>query len=111
MLYLAGLMVAAGLIIRQPLFSLGAILALPVSLLLHRWLAVSLVRVEGLPPLRAQNILLGRALLRMAFFLLILLAAAPLGAAFLLGVLSGLVLEMLSYFTEALWLVLKKGGK
>ncbi|MDN5347028.1 MAG: hypothetical protein PWP65_592 [Clostridia bacterium] len=111
MLCLGGIMAAGGLMFKQPLFSLGVLVALPVSLLMYRWMAATLVKVEKLPPRRAHNILLGRALLRMFLFFPILAAAALPGPAFLLGVLSGLVLQMLSHFTEAVWLVVKKGGK
>ncbi|MGI9952102.1 hypothetical protein V3F56_07035 [Moorellaceae bacterium AZ2] len=108
MLVLGVVLAAVGLLAHQPLYSAGVVAALPVSLGFYMWLVRSVEGAEGLTPGEAQNVFLRRALIRMGLFLALLLLAAVGGPSFLLGVLSGLLLQMLSYLVEAFFLVWRK---
>lgn len=77
-------------------------MTLPVSLGFYCWLVRAVEGAAGLTPSQAQNVFLRRALIRMGLFLIMLLLATLGGPAFLLGVLSGSILQMLSYMMEAL---------
>lgn len=102
MLVLGLLMAAVGFMLRQPGYSAGVLMALPVSLGFYRWLVRAAEGAAAQEAREAQNIFLRRALIRMGIFFVMLLLASFGGPAFLLGVLSGLILQMLSYMMEAL---------
>lgn len=108
MLVLGAALATGGFVARQPLYSAGVLVALPVSLGLYLWLLRSVKGAEGLTPGEAQKVFMRRAFIRMGLCWAVLLLSAGGGPAFLLGVLSGLVLQMLSYLVEAFFLVWRK---
>ncbi|HBT46373.1 MAG TPA: hypothetical protein DEA73_00605 [Peptococcaceae bacterium] len=108
MVALGAALAAGGFLARQPLYSAGVLAALPVSLGLYLWLLRSVRGAEGLTPGEAQRVFMRRALIRMGLFWAVLLVSAAGGPAFLLGVLSGLLLQMLSYLVEAFFLAWRK---
>ncbi|MGB9663134.1 MAG: hypothetical protein ACPL5F_14175 [Moorellaceae bacterium] len=108
MLFLGLLMAAAGFLVRQPGYSAGVMAALPVSLGFYRWLSRAVRGDPGVPPGKAQSVFLRRAFIRMGLFLILLFLAGFGGPAFLLGVLSGLILQCLSYMLEALLLLWRR---
>lgn len=79
----------------------GILAGLPVSLVNH-FLVFTAMRGLGDPQdPRAGYRLMQRMLLRLVLAVVMLLAAAPLGLEVLLGVLTGLLAEVLVYFGDA----------
>lgn len=105
MLIWAGLLISGGLFLNKFSFSMGVLLALPVSVAFYRWSERAVEGTSHLSPAKAYNTFLARALVRMGVSLVILVLASLKGPAFLLGVLGGLILPMLAYFTEAVTLL------
>lgn len=108
MLVWAVLLIGGGLFLKELSFSLGVLLALPVSFLSHCWLERVVESPSHLPPGKAYHSFLARALVRMGINFVFLALAALKGPAFLLGVLGGLILPMLAYFTEAVTLFIPR---
>ncbi|SMC00092.1 hypothetical protein SAMN00808754_3279 [Thermanaeromonas toyohensis ToBE] len=100
----AGVLIGGGLFLKELSFSLGVLLALPVSFLFQYWLERAVERTGHLSPGRAYYTFLARALARMSVSFFLLVLAAVKGPAFLLGVLGGLILPMLAYLAEAVTL-------
>ena len=93
----AGIVAAAG----HPLAAAGVLAGMPVGML-NYWLILAAVRrSRELPPAEANRMVLRRTLGRMALAGAALLLAVRGGPEFLLGVLGGLILEVLTYLGEA----------
>lgn len=110
MLMLAAVAAVAGVGGGYYAYAAGVGMALPVSLLLLRWQAAAVENLDNLPPGKAFNRFFGRALARSLLAVAVLGAAAAGGIAFLFGVLTGLVLEVLVYMGEAVLIICRKGG-
>ncbi|MBO8142652.1 MAG: ATP synthase subunit I [Firmicutes bacterium] len=98
----AGLVVAvAALAAGFPKAALGVLAGMPVGAVNYWLTSSSLGRGQGALDPRASARLMQRNLLRQALAVAALVAAAPMGIEFLLGVLAGVVTEMLTYFWDA----------
>ncbi len=103
--------VTIALLLGYHIYALGVALATPIAWLLHRWQIAALSSLEGLPPRRATAKLLTRSLLRLIASLTLLGLSILGGETFLFGVLTGLLLQVMAYTGQALYTMVKKGGK
>ncbi|HOL17281.1 MAG TPA: hypothetical protein PLY40_03220 [Bacillota bacterium] len=111
MAVLCAVAVTIALLLGYRLYALGVALATPIAWLLYRWQIMALSNLEGLPPRRATARLLTRSLLRLIVSLTLLGLSILGGETFLFGVLTGLLFQIMAYTGQALYTIVKKGGK
>lgn len=99
-----------GLVLGYPIYALGVALSAPVSWLLYRWQMMAVCNLEGLPAQKATNKLMIRSILRLVINLTLLGLSILGGEAFLFGVLTGLLLQIMAHMGQA-FITLKKGGE
>lgn len=92
------------------LYALGVILSSAVAWLLYRWQMIAVLNREGIPPRRATNRLLIRSLIRMLILFTLMGLSILGGEAFLFGVLTGFLLQVMTHMGRAFLIILKKGG-
>lgn len=91
------------------MFALGVIIGLPVSIF-NFWLLQNATNgIKGSTPIQAQNRFMLRALFRMLISMGVLLISIYWGIYFMLGVATGLMLQMFTYFKDAVKLLIGKG--
>lgn len=110
MLLIAATSAAAGMITGYKAFVAGLAIAVPVSILLSRWQVAGVVELDNISPRRAFDTFYRRSLLRAVIFLGMLFLAQFVGIEFLLGVLLGLILQVLAFMGEAFFIILRKEG-
>ncbi len=98
---LAGLLWAIG----QSGAALGTLAATPVAVFNHWFLA----KILAEPDVETKHVVV-RALIRTVIACTALLIGAQFGVDVMLGVLLGLNIEVLTYFGEALWAILRRGS-
>ncbi|MBZ4687928.1 MAG: hypothetical protein PWQ96_706 [Clostridia bacterium] len=105
-----GLITAAlGYLFVDHRFGIGVIAGLPFSIF-NFWLVASAVEgLEGESPRRSQNRFMLRSFLRMFISMAVLFISIKWGIYFMLGVAMGLILQMLTYFKDAVKLLSGKG--
>ncbi|MDK2821274.1 MAG: hypothetical protein PWP31_1239 [Clostridia bacterium] len=93
-------------------FIAGLWIAFFISSLLHRWqmAAINNVNNENISPQKAFNRLYGRTLIKWGISLTLLVSALFVGIEFLIGIMVGLILRVLTYMGEAILINLRKGG-
>lgn len=98
---------SAGLLwlIGQPGAALGTLAATPAAMFNHWFLA----KILAEPGVETKRIVV-RTLLRTAIACTALFIGAQFGVDVMLGVLLGLNIEVLTYFGEALWAILRRGS-
>ena len=99
----AGIALAAGF----PRAALGAVAGLPVAIV-NYYLMYAAVKRSASAGQGIGGGLLGRSFLRMVISMAALLLAARLGPEFLIGVLVGLVAEVVTYIGDAVRLVFSR---
>lgn len=82
-------------------YALGVALATFIAWLFYRWQITAVFNLEGLPPRKATNRLIVRTIIRFIAFLGILVLSSLGGVAFLFGVLTGLLLQMIAHVSQA----------
>ncbi|HHX86947.1 MAG TPA: hypothetical protein GX693_02070 [Firmicutes bacterium] len=92
-------------------YALGVGLATPVAWFFYRWQMMAVSNLEGLPPHKATTKLISRSIIRLIIYLGLIGLSFFGGEAFVLGVLTGLLLQVLAYMGQAVYIMLKKGGK
>ncbi len=106
----AGTIVVA-LSLSHPFYALGVALATPISWLLYRWQILAVSNLRGLPKHKATTRILTRSILRLVINLALLGLSILVGEAFLFGMLTGLLLQVIAQAGQAFYITLKKGGK
>lgn len=111
MLVLAALGTIAGGAGGYYLFVAGLGVGLMASLLLLRWQLAAARNPDNLEPRRAYNRLLFRSLVRTGVALTLLTLSVFQGVEALFGVLTGLILQVVTYMGQATMIILGKEGK
>ena len=110
MAFLGAGIVLAALILGYRLYALGVVLAAAVAWLLYRWQMLAVSNTDGVPPQKATNRLIFRSLIRMLILLCLLGLSILGGELFLLGVFTGLLLQVLTYMGQSILIIFRKGG-
>lgn len=92
-------------------YALGVGLATPVAWFFYRWQMAAVSNLEGLPPHKATTKLISRSIIRLIIYLGLVGLSFFGGEVFVLGVLTGLLLQVLAYMGQAVYIMFKKGGK
>lgn len=101
--------VALGYFFVSRQFALGVLVGLPFSIF-NFWLVASAVEgLAGMSPRKSQNRFMVRLFLRMLLAMAVLFISVRWGAHFMLGVAVGLILQVLTYFKDAVKLMAGKG--
>ncbi|NMA92509.1 MAG: hypothetical protein GX973_05240 [Firmicutes bacterium] len=99
------------LLLRYPTYALGVALATPVAWALYRWQISAMANLRGPAQRKSTSILLARSMLRLIIQLILLGLSMLAGTAFLFGVLTGFLLQVIAYTGQAFYTTIKKGGK
>jgi len=91
-------------------FALGVALAAFIAWLFYRWQMMAVINLEGLSPRKATNRVVARSLVRLFVFLGMLGLSALVGELFLFGVLTGLLLEIMVFISQAFLIIRGKEG-
>lgn len=110
MLILGAGIVIVALALSYWLYALGVALAASVAWFLYRWQMTAVVNCEGVSPRKATTRLLTRSLIRMLILFTLLGLSILGGELFLFGVLTGLLLQVMTYMGRAFLIILRKGG-
>ncbi|NLA05142.1 MAG: hypothetical protein GX881_05450 [Firmicutes bacterium] len=110
MAFLGAGIVLAALILGYRLYALGVVLAAAVAWLLYRWQMLAVSNTDGVPPQKATNRLIIRSLIRMLILFSLLGLSILGGKLFLLGVFTGLLLQVLTYMGQSILIIFRKGG-
>ncbi|MFY9395021.1 MAG: hypothetical protein WAP36_10065 [Halanaerobiales bacterium] len=105
----AGISVIA-LMLGYRLYALGVVLAASVAWLLYRWQLIAVTNQDGVSPQKATVRLMIRSIIRMLILFSLLGLSILGGEAFLFGVLTGLLLQVMAYMGQAFYIILRKGG-
>lgn len=89
--------------------ALGLAVGTPLGVLNYLLVQGSIRPRPHLSPRKAQNVFMGRALLRLLISLAAMVLALPFGIPFFLGITGGLILHMLTYFYDLILLLCRKG--
>ena len=105
----AGIIVIS-LLLGYSSFALGVALAAFIAWLFYRWQMMAVINLEGLSPRKATNRVVARSLVRLFVFLGMLGLSALVGELFLFGVLTGLLLEIMVFISQAFLIIRGKEG-
>lgn len=86
----------------MPEAALGLAAGTALSVIKHRMATAALARAEGLPPERAQRLLMRRMYVRFALSCAAIVAAVGVGVAFAVGLALGVTLEVFVYMCVGL---------
>jgi hypothetical protein len=93
------------LLLGYRLYALGVALAASISWLFYRWQIITVANGAGLPPRKAANRLIAGSIIRLVVLLILLGLSSLGGEAFLFGVLTGFLLQVMAYTGQALCLL------
>lgn len=107
--FLGSLFAVMGWLTVSPELGAGVLAGMPISVLNALLKRRVIGRAQVLSPLKAHNLVMRHSLIRMAISFAVLISAVWFGAAFLVGVLLGLTLEMFGYMLKAVAIAVKRG--
>ncbi|NMD43709.1 MAG: hypothetical protein GYA86_10455 [Firmicutes bacterium] len=110
MLILGAAIIMVALFLGHWLYALGVALAASLAWLLYRWQMIAVINHDGVSPRKATARLLTRSLIRMLILFTLLGLSILGGEVFLFGVLTGLLLQVMTYMGRAFFIILRKGG-
>lgn len=98
------------LLLGYRLYAFGVAMATPVAWLLYRWQMAAATNLEELSPQKATVRLITRSTIRMLILFSLLGLSILGGEAFLFGVLTGLLLQVMTYMGQSFYIIFRKGG-
>lgn len=111
MALLGTLIVIGALLLGCWAFAMGVALAAFVAWLLYRWQMTAVSGQAGIDPQKATARLMTRTIIKMLVYVILLGLSVLGGEAFIFGVLTGLLLQVMTHMGQALYIiVIKKGG-
>lgn len=83
-------------------YALGVALASSIAWLLYRWQMMAVDNTSGLSPQKATNRMVARSMIKLVILLSMIGLSSLGGNLFLFGVLTGLLLQVIAYFSRAI---------
>lgn len=102
--------ISAGWALGYPSYVLGVVLAAPIGWFLYRWQMKAVTNLKDLPPRKANARLQIHLLARLIIHFGVLGLSILGGEAFLFGVLTGFLLEVIAHMGQAFYTIFKKKG-
>ena len=93
--------VITSLLLGYWVYALGVALASFIAWFLYRWQMMAVDNTHGLSPQKAANRVVARSMIKLVIFLSMIGLSSLGGSIFFFGVLTGLFLQVLAYFSKA----------